>query len=138
MAYNTDMAQAARRNWAAAEKLYDDPHAAGAQPGNLAVAGYLYGLAGEMAMKKLIADSQVLAHQQLDRRDDPMWLHFPDLRSAMSAALAGRRAHGLSTLLSKPLFSKWAINMRYARTSDVQASLVDTWRDNAREVIGYI
>lgn len=138
MAYNTDMAQAARRNWAAAEKLYEDPHAAGAKPGNLAVAGYLYGLAGEMALKKLIADSQVLAHQELERGLDPMWLHFPDLVRAISVALAGRRAHGLSTILSRPIFSTWAIKMRYGRTSDVQIHWINTWRDNAREVIGYI
>ena len=48
MAYSHDYQISARRHLKAAETLYA-LNTAGAQPGAKAVAGYLYGLAGELA-----------------------------------------------------------------------------------------
>ncbi len=50
MAYSHDYQIAARRHMKAADHLYV-VNTGGAQPGAKAVAGYLYGLAGELGVK---------------------------------------------------------------------------------------
>ena len=56
MAYSHDYQISARRHLKDAEPLYA-LNTAGAQPGAKAVAGYLYGLAGELAVKRMMIQS---------------------------------------------------------------------------------
>ncbi|MCC6586293.1 MAG: hypothetical protein IT168_06200 [Bryobacterales bacterium] len=50
MAYTLNIEKAARRHLRAAQVLYAQS-GAGDQPGCIAVAGYLFGIAGELAVK---------------------------------------------------------------------------------------
>jgi hypothetical protein len=52
MAYNVDFEKSARRHLRAAQVLYSQEHR-GDRPGCKAVAGYLFGIAGELAIKQL-------------------------------------------------------------------------------------
>ena len=56
MAYSNDYQTSARRHLKAADALYS-LNTAGAQPGAKAVAGYLYGLTGELALKQMMVQS---------------------------------------------------------------------------------
>ena len=59
MAYSQDLKTAARRHLMAAQALYDHT-GPGVQPGCKAVAGYLFGMAGELALKELMRGSGLM------------------------------------------------------------------------------
>jgi len=125
---------AARRHLRAAQVLYerDGP---GEQPGCKAVAGYLFGLAGELAVKELMRDSGMNPLPPVERHDDPFFAHFPVLKTMLSTA-SGRRAGELRKFSEDPrLFQNWDIAMRYAPTKDVEANWVETWKASAALLI---
>jgi hypothetical protein len=130
MPYTYDFQNAARRHLQAAETL----HAAagpGSQPGCKAVSGYLFGLAGELAVKQLI---RPLPPAQ--RRDDPFYAHFPELKRLLQERLSGRRAAVLLDVAhSNSCFQGWDTSMRYAPTNDVREPLVDAWREKAKKLV---
>lgn len=127
MAYRQDLRMAARRHLKAAQVLYDQTGAA-TQPGCKAVAGYLFGLSGELAVKDLMRDSGV----------DPIAQHFQILKS-MLAAIPGRRAGELRKLAENPqLFQYWDITMRYARTQDIDPAWIAAWKTSAEDLVGRI
>jgi hypothetical protein len=134
MAYSQDMRVAARRHLRAAIVLHD--HAApGAQPGCLAVAGYLFGIAGELAVKQLMSDSGIRPLSPTNRRDDPFYAHFPVLKTMLMTA-PGRRAGELRQVSENPqLFQNWDTTMRYAPTTEIEAGRVTAWRISAEELI---
>jgi hypothetical protein len=68
--YRRDFPTAARRHLRAAQTLYEN-EAAGAQPGCRAVAAYLFGLAGELAVKQMMRVSGMRELPSDQRRDDP-------------------------------------------------------------------
>jgi hypothetical protein len=132
MAYSQDMRNAARRHLKAAQVLYerDGP---GEQPGCKAVAGYLFGLAGELAVKEIMRDSGVL--RPAERHDDPFFAHFPGLKTMLSTA-QGRRAGELRAFSEDPrLFQNWDISMRYAPSSEINAKWVETWKTSAERLV---
>src|SRR5215471_1273537 len=90
MAYSQDMRKSARRHLKAAQILHVQ-NGAGDQPGCKAVAGYLFGLAGELALKELMRDSGMTPLTPAERRDDPFFAHFPELKTLLSTA-KGRRS----------------------------------------------
>jgi hypothetical protein len=71
MAYRKDLDQSARRHFKAAEALFS-LNTAGSQPGCKAVAGYLYGLSGELALKELMRKSGLTP--RAERKHDPYLL----------------------------------------------------------------
>ena len=73
MAYSTNMPASARRHLIAADRLN-----AGARRD---VAGYLYGIAAECAIKAMMIDAGY--RPLIDRRNDLFFLHFPELRTAL-------------------------------------------------------
>jgi hypothetical protein len=134
MAYSQDMRKAARRHLTAAQVLYerDGP---GEQPGCKAVAGYLFGLAGELAVKELMRISGMNPLPLAERRDDPFFAHFPVLKTMLSTA-TGRRAGELRKFSEDPqLFQNWDIAIRYAPTNDVDANWVEKWKASAALLI---
>jgi hypothetical protein len=132
MAYRQDLKNAARRHLKAAQVLFTHSDA-GAQPGCKAVAGYLFGLAGELALKQLMRESGVLPAES--RRDDPYFAHFPELKAMLSTA-QGRRAGELMRLSKDPrLFRNWDTAMRYAPTVDIQQAWVEDWKKAAEDLI---
>ena len=135
MAYSQDMRKSARRHLRAAQVLYER-NGSGEQPGCKAVAGYLFGLAGELAIKELMRDSGMSPLPPAQRRDDPFFAHFPELRTMLSTA-KGRRSGELRRFSEDSrLFRNWDIEMRYAPTKDIAANLVETWKESAEQLIG--
>src|ERR1035438_7186588 len=90
MAFTQNVKNAARRHFRAAQILYEQ-NGPGDQPGCVAVAGYLFGIAGELAVKELMRNSGMKPLAEAHRRDDPFFAHFPLLRTLLATA-AGRRA----------------------------------------------
>lgn len=134
MAYAQDMRVAARRHLRAAKVIHEDA-GPGNQPGCLAVAGYLFGIAGELAVKQLMRESGIKPLEPTDRRDDPFFAHFPMLKK-MLTTVQGRRSGELRRLSEDPqLFQNWDIAMRYAPTVEIKATWVVAWRGSAEELI---
>lgn len=136
MAYSHDYQTSARRHLKAAETLYA-LNTAGAQPGARAVAGYLYGLAGELAIKQMMTQSGMRPLADDQRRNDPFYKHFPELKSVLLTAAAGRRSGELLKVArTAQIFQEWSTDMRYAPTYEVPARLVDVWQNDAKKLIG--
>lgn len=134
MAYSQDMRKAAHRHLRAAQILYDQV-GAGNQPGCKAVAGYLFGLAGELAVKVLMRASGMNPLPPEQRRDDPFFAHFPELRTMLSVA-KGRRSEELRRFSEDSnLFQQWDTAMRYAPTKDIKPDWVERWRASAEQLI---
>lgn len=135
MAYKQDVRKSARRHFRSAQVLYQ--HAgSGDQPGCRAVAGYLFGIAGELAVKELMRSSGMRPLPEANRRDDPFFAHFPVLKSMLAKLAQGRRYGELRKLAEDPrLFQNWDIEMRYAPTEDISADWVDSWKASAERLI---
>ncbi len=134
--YGFDVAASARRHWDAAEKLYNSSKP-GELPGNRAVAGYLYGLAGELAVKQMMRDSGMRPLIPEARADDPFYKHFPHLRTLLLNSARGYHAGELRKLAEDDqLFKKWDIGMRYAPNSDIKPEWVEAWRNSAKVLVG--
>jgi hypothetical protein len=134
MPYSQDMRKAARRHLMAAQILFERT-GPGEQPGCKAVAGYLFGLAGELAVKELMRDSGMNPLPPAERHDDPFFAHFPVLKKMLSTA-QGRRAGELRKFSEDSrLFVNWDIAMRYAPTKDIDANWVETWKVSAERLI---
>ncbi len=134
MVYTQDVKVAARRHLRSAKVLHAE-NSAGAQPGCRAVAGYLFGLAGELAVKQIMRDSGMKPLVVADRRDDPFYAHFPQLKKMLSTA-QGRRSGELRQLSEdSSLFQDWAIDMRYAPTTEISEKRVDAWKVSAEALL---
>ena len=90
MAYRIDLLGAARRHFRSGSELYGLA-SAGAQPGCKAVAGYLFGLSGELAVKAMMRDSGMTPLSGQAWRDDPYYAHFPRLKELLKDMASGRR-----------------------------------------------
>jgi hypothetical protein len=134
MAYTFNVENAARRHFMAAETLHAAT-GAGTQPGCKAVAGYLFGLAGELAVKQMMRESGIQPLPDAQRRHDPFYAHFPDLKNLLLDHLSGRRAGPLLRVARSNSFRNWDTKMRYAPTKDVPESRVDEWRADAKELV---
>jgi len=134
MAYSQDMRKAAHRHLRAAQILHGQA-GGGDQPGCKAVAGYLFGLAGELAVKELMRESGMNPLPPAERRDDPFFAHFPALKTMLSTA-KGLRSGELRKVSEDPcLFQHWDTDMRYAPTKDIDVRWVDAWKASAERLI---
>lgn len=135
MAYRQDLRGSAKRHLAAAQCLYKDTKVNTA-PGNKAVAGYLFGLAGELALKQIISDSGMKPLDETDERRDPLYAHFPKLKTFLLNTVHGRRQGELLRYAKdSSLFREWDIAMRYAPTSDISDGLVTLWKSQAEMLV---
>lgn len=134
MAYGQDLQGSARRHLRAATELHRLA-SAGAQPGCSAVAGYLYGLAGELAVKALMRNSGMAPLSPQDRRDDPYYAHFPELKTQLRNTAQGRRSGELLAVANSNHFQNWSTDMRYASTAEVQLSWVEAWKASANNLV---
>lgn len=123
MAYGTNFVDAARRYLQAANCLHDrEP------PCRIDVAGYLYGIAAECALKEIMRRSQLWGA--------PEKLHFPELKVALRDSARGRYAGILRKFAEDGSFmSEWHIAMRYAPKEDIAPVQVKRWRMHARAAI---
>jgi hypothetical protein len=135
MAYRKNLSTAAKRHLRAANEL-QIMTTAGAQPGCKAVAGYLFGLAGELAVKVMMRDSGMTPLSEALRRDDPFYAHFPELKSRLRDTAKGRRAGELRIIAeTAALFQYWDTDMRYAPTDDIKDVWIDAWKTNAHDLV---
>jgi hypothetical protein len=134
MAYSQDFRKSALRHLKAAQVLHGWA-GPGDQPGCRAVAGYLFGLAGELAVKELMRNSGMKPSQEANRRDDPFFAHFPVLKTMLSTA-TGLRSGELRKVSEDPsLFQNWNTDMRYAPTKDIDVRWIDAWKASAERLI---
>lgn len=134
MTYGQDLQGSARRHLRAATEL-DQVASAGAQPGCRAVAGYLYGLSGELAVKALMRSSGMMPLSPQERRSDPYFAHFPELKTLLRDMSQGRRSGELFAIAKSNDFQNWDTNMRYASTADVLPSWIDAWKVSAHKLV---
>jgi len=134
MLYSRDMRKAAHRHFRAAQVLYEKT-GPGQQPGCKAVAGYLFGLAGELAVKELMHKSGMKQLPAAERRDDPFYAHFPVLKKMLATAYGHRSGELRQVSENRGLFQNWDTSMRYAPTMDIKASWVAAWKASAEELI---
>ena len=135
MAYRQDVSSSAKRHLRAANEL----HAVvsrGSQPGCKAVAGYLFGLSGELAIKAMMRESGMKPLAADRRRDDPFYAHFPELKTRLLLTLSGRRAGELRKIVeTNSLFQNWNTEMRYAPTEDIEDAWVESWKVSAHDLV---
>ena len=131
MAYAFDMRAAAYRHLEAAEELADGKRRD--------VAGYLYGIAAECGIKAMMHDINIRPLPNAERREDPFYTHFPELRTMLRSRLAGRLAAPLLHFISSDAFmNQWSTDMRYSHGHDVTEAWVSAWRAQARQVVSSI
>lgn len=124
MAYAHDMPAAAHRLLDAGTKLQL------AQHGRRDVAGYLFGLAAECAVKAMAERFPEL------RRDDVFYAHFPELRTLVLDFVQGRSAQPLVRLLEHDRFmNEWDVKIRYARKDHLASKPIDSWQDQAAQAV---
>jgi hypothetical protein len=132
MAYSQNLRNAAERHFQAAEKL-NDPEL---RPARQDVAGYLYGVAGECALKQIMRESGIRPLPPEQRRDDPYYAHFPVLKTMLRDNLYGRRAGDLRAFVEdNSLMNEWDTDMRYAPGKEVTAQRVTLWREHAHKLV---
>lgn len=125
MEYSQNLADAARRHLNAAIVLHIDVEP-GTRPGNRAVAGYLFGLAGELALKKIMLNSGMRPLQNMQKRDDAFYAHFPLLKTMLRNQAKGRlQAQLVRYATDAKLFHDWDTIMRYAPTQDIRGQWTD-------------
>lgn len=132
MAYSTDFSKAARRHLDAAGRLD------AAEPARVmrSVAGYLFGIAAECALKQMMRDSGMRPLADEERRNDPFWAHFPEIKTLLRDRIYGRRAGELRRFVEDGSFmNHWDVRMRYAPAADISAEHIDRWRQQAAEVV---
>jgi hypothetical protein len=135
MAYSQNLKAAAQRHLRAGKVLFE-ANGGGDQPGCAAVAGYLFGIAGELAVKELMRLSGIAPKPQAERGGDPFFAHFPALKTMLGTA-TGRRAGELRRLSEDSgLFQHWEIAMRYAPATEIDQERVAAWKASAEKLIG--
>jgi hypothetical protein len=135
MPYSQDLAKSARRHLTAAGYLYADEKP-GTRPGNRAVAGYLFGLAGELALKRIMQQRGIRQLPEAEKSEDPMFAHFPRLKTLLRDSLEGRRhADLLKYARDSGLFREWDTKMRYAPTTDIPENLTVLWKSQAEALV---
>ncbi len=103
------------------------------------VAGYLYGLAAECAVKAMLLELGVRPLVDTARQKDPHYRHFPELRTAAIDVASGRRSGTLSRVLAQPRFMEgWSTNIRYAAAGQISLDVVIRWREQAKQVVASI
>lgn len=130
MAYTVDLGDSARRHMDAAQCLYAcDPPCRRRD-----IAGYLFGLSAELALKRILQRSAPI--RSVDKREDPMFAHFPGLKTLLRDKAKGRYGEILRRFAEDGGFmNEWDISMRYAPRRDVTDKQVERWRENAQRAL---
>lgn len=130
MPYERNLMAAARRHLEAANDL--KPPCSHRRD----VAGYLYGLAAELAVKAMMLESQMYKFANDDRRDNPFYAHFPELKTLLRDNNFGRRSGELRRIADDTrLMQNWSIRMRYARGTEIRREWVDQWEEQATDLV---
>lgn len=124
MAFSRDMTKAARRHLSAADAIRNGVHRG--------VAGYLYGIAAECAVKAIMEATG-------PRLSDAFHKHFPELRTILRNAIQGRCQRTLALFIRDDSFmNNWNIGMRYSDARQIRDEWIDAWAEQARRVVNAI
>lgn len=129
MAFTIDMPAAARRHLLAANSLATGPRRD--------VAGYLYGLAAECAIKAMMLDARLPPDNYNSR--GPLFQHFPELRTSLRDILQGRMGTPLVNFIFNDKFmNNWSTKMRYSDGKQILNGWIEDWADHARQAVASI
>lgn len=127
--YDKDMASSARRHLRAGEHLINTERKD--------VAGYLFGVAAECAIKQMMIASGMQPLPNEKRRDDPFFAHFEQLKTLLRDSAYGRLRAELRRYAENTAFMQhWDTDMRYSHGKDISSAWVDHWYGDAKDVIG--
>ena len=70
-----------------------------------------------------------------ERRGDPYYAHFPELKTQLRDTAQGRRSGELLTIAQSNDFQNWSTDMRYAPTAEVQRGWIDAWKVSAHKLV---
>lgn len=128
MDYNKNMRTAANRHFEAAEQLVGGHRKD--------VAGYLYGISAECAIKEIMLRSGMRPLDARDRRDDPFYAHFEVLKTLLRDGAYGRLATVLNRMAQDNAFMQcWDTSMRYSDGREIDERRVKRWRADAQLAI---
>lgn len=103
------------------------------------VAGYLYGIAAECAIKAMMLDAGIRPRSEHRTPGDPFFAHFPDLRTLLRDSLQGRRSAPLAGYIQNDAFmNNWSTRMRYSHGREVKNLWVKAWAQQARQAVAAI
>jgi len=130
VSYSVDMPASARRHLEAA-KLLREP-----KPD---VAGYLFGIAAECAIKAMMLEANIRPKDRGQRRDDPFYAHFPELRTMLRDMQLGRNAKPLIDFIGDDSFmNNWSTDMRYCPGREVRLAWIESWAEAAGQAVASI
>jgi hypothetical protein len=127
-AFSICLEKAARRHFLAGEHLFTDTD-------RQDVAGYLYGISAECALKEIMSRSGIKPLAKGQRQNDPFYAHFPELKAYLRNRIQGRYAQSLQRLIDARYMQDWDVAMRYAPPDDIVLKMVELWRQQAKEAI---
>ncbi len=127
--YAKDMRSTAYRHLEAAEHLYTSSR-------RHDVAGYLFGIAAECALKRIMSDSGMRPLSKDQRRDDPFYAHFEELKTLLRDSVSGRRQSELRAFAMNDGFMQhWDVSMRYSDGKGIDPKWIARWSKDARAVV---
>jgi hypothetical protein len=130
MAFTTCYSESARRHLGAADRLIVGDRSGRAE------AGYLYGLAAECVLKKLVGQSGLAHRHSAVDQDDPFRAHFPRLKTLLRDAAHGKHAREWRRYVEDDSFMRaWDIDMRYAPSGEICQDWIDRWQEQARDIV---
>lgn len=129
--YKTNMRAAAFRHLEAGEHLKSTKRKD--------VAGYLFGLAAECALKHMMRASGMRPLPDSERRRDPFFAHFEELKTLLRDAAGGRLATELRRYAESSSFLQhWDVSMRYSDGRTVREVWIERWHKNAKDIVSAI
>lgn len=103
------------------------------------MAGYLFGIAAECAIKAMMLDIGVRPMKKSQRRDDPFYAHFPELRTMLRSMQLGRNARPLMGFIENDSFmNNWSTEMRYSSAQEIQLAWIALWAEAATQAVASI
>lgn len=97
------------------------------------VAGYLYGIAAECAIKEAMLRSGMRTLPKDERQDDPFYAHFESLKTLLRDSAQGRLKGPLRKVAENSAFMQyWDTSMRYSDGKAIPIAWINKWRDQAQ------
>jgi hypothetical protein len=129
MTYTIDLTASAKRHWQDGTTLLNARR--------WQAAGYHFGFAAECALKLVLFKHGI--PRPTNRRGDPYWAHFPELRTLLIRDGKGRLSQKLYDQIAHSSFMQdWHTDMRYASDGAVIEARATMWRDQADALFSHI
>ncbi|KAB2907941.1 MAG: hypothetical protein F9K30_23660 [Dechloromonas sp.] len=130
MAFGTDLPASARRHLEAANHLLTQ---------HPDVAGYLFGITTEYAIKAMMLDAGLRPKTSEQKREDPFFAHFPGLRTMLRDTQLGRQGKPLMDYIENDAFMQnWSTDMRYSHGREIRSNWIEAWAEQARQAVASI